>query len=232
MFLAAVQAANTVEQIVTEEKIDCNYERCGNIEAASKPAHFDTFKKEQETLHQIANYEVRILSKNEIASELGTEAYHGLMINPRSGSVQPAKFVQGMALAAERAGADIFEGTNVIGIERLGNSLAHDGSRFVVKTERGTIAAKEILLAANVWIGKIVPQFRQRVFPVDSFIIATEPLPKDLAQRLIPYNRVAYDTRKVLAYYRLSPDGRMVWGGEATFVGVRPETNINARGAG
>lgn len=226
MFLAAVQAADTVEQIVVEEKIECDYVRCGNIEAASKPAHFEALKREQETLREVADFDVQILGKSEMASELGSGIYHGLMINPRSGSVQPAKFVQGMAFAAERAGADIFEGTHVLGIERLGSAPAQDGSRFKVRTERGDILAKEILLAANAWIGKIVPHFRPRVIPVESFVIATEPLPKELAERLIPKNRVAYDTRNVLAYYRLSPDGRMVWGGEATFVGASPKTNI------
>lgn len=227
MFLAAVQAADTVEQIIEEEKIECDYVRCGSIEAASQPAHFEVLKKEQEILRQIAGYEVQVLSKNEMSSELGTKAYHGLMVNPRGASLQPASFVHGMALAAERAGADIHEGTQVLEIERLGNIPAHDGSRYLVRTERGDIAAREILLAANAWIGKIAPQFRQRVFPAESFIIATEPLPKDLAERLIPKNRVAYDTRNVLAYYRLSPDGRMLWGGEATFSGVSPRTNIN-----
>ena len=227
MFLAATLAADAVEQIVRDENIACDYVRCGNIEAASKPAHFDEFKKEQEILRELAGYEVQILSKGEMSPELDSTAYHGLMINPRSGSVQPAKFVNGMALAAERAGADIHEGTHVLSIERIGNIPAHDGSRFIVRTDRGSIATREILLAANAWVGKIVPQFRHRVIPVESFVIATEPLPNDLAQRLIPHNRVVYDTRNVLAYYRLSPDGRMVWGGEGTFVGVNPRANIN-----
>ena len=227
MFLSAVAAANTVEQIVLDENIDCNYVRCGNIEAASKPAHLDALKKEQETLRAVAGYEVQVLSKDEIANEIGTTAYHGLLVNTRSGSVQPAKFVQGMALAAERAGADIHEGTRVTAIDRVADSAHRDGVRFKVRTERGDIAAQEIFLAANAWAGKIAPQFRHRVFPVESFIIATEPLPKELTHRLMPHNRVAYDTKHALAYYRLSPDGRMVWGGEATFTGVSPRRNIN-----
>ena len=117
MFLAATYAANTVEQIVTEEKIDCDFVRCGNIEAAHRPSHFEELKREQETLREVANYEVHVLPKNETKTELGTDSYNGLMVNPRSGSVQPAKFVLGMALAAERAGADIHEGTRVTGID-------------------------------------------------------------------------------------------------------------------
>lgn len=226
MFRAAVEAADTVERIIKVEQIDCDFVRSGSIEAAAKPAHFERLKREQETLRAIAGFEVQIVPKSEVRSELGTDAYHGLMVNPRSGSVQPAKFVRGMALAAERAGADIHEGVRVTALERLKNQM--DGTRFIVQTEAGEIAAKEIILAANAWTGRIIPQFRMRVFPAESYIIATEPLSGDLAAKVIPKNRAAYDTRRVLAYYRLSPEKRMVWGGELTMRGARPQANIAA----
>lgn len=228
MFHASVQAADTVEQIIRDENIDCDHSRCGSIEAASKPSHFNALKREQGTLKEVAGYDVQIVSKEETASELGTSAYYGLMVNPRSGSVQPAKFVHGMAFAADRAGADIHEGTRVLQIDRSDAPMPRNGTRFTVRTDRGDIQAKEIMLASNAWVGEIVPQFRQRVFPAESFVIATEPLPIELAKRLIPNNRVVYDTRKVLAYFRLSSDHRMVWGGELTFKGVRPQVNMNS----
>jgi len=223
MFQASVRAADTVARIVKEEEIDCDYTRNGNIEAASKSAHFDRLKREQETLARVADYQVRIVSPEETASELGTEFYHGLMINERSGGLQPAKFVQGMALAAERAGAEIHEGTRVLGVEK---NLSHNGSRFTVRTERGDISAREVLVAANAWIGGIVPQFRSRVFPADSYIIATEPLSNELSHRLIPNRRVVYDTKNMVAYYVLSRENRMVWGGEGTATGLSPKRNI------
>ncbi len=219
MFLASVKASDTVERIVKEENIDCDYSRCGNIEAASKPAHFDEIKHEQETLANVAGYEVRILPKNEMGVELGTEIYHGLMINERSAGLQPAKFVQGLAMAAERAGAEIHEATRVIGIDRV--PVTKNGVKFTVKTDRGTISAKEVFLAANAWIGEIVPQFQRKVFPAESFIIATKPLPEDLVRRLIPNKRVVYDTKNMVAYYKFSADNRMVFGGEATATGMR-----------
>jgi len=223
MLRASVRAADTVARIVTEEGIDCDFTRSGNIEAASKPAHFDRLKREQETLARVADYQVRIVPPDEAASELGTESYHGLLINERSGGLQPAKFVQGMALAAERAGAEIHEGTHVLGVEK---KLSQNGSRFTVRTERGDISAREVLVAANAWIGGIIPQFRSRVFPAESYIIATEPLPDELAHRLIPNRRVVYDTKNMVAYYALSRENRMVWGGEGTATGLNPERNI------
>jgi len=228
MFHASVRAADVVEQIVLDEEIKCEHARSGSIEAAVKPSHFDALRREQDTLQKVAGYNVQTVTKEVSASELGTAAYHGLMVNPRSGSLQPAKFVWGMALAAERAGAYIHEGTRVLAIERSNDTAVRDGVRFTVRTNRGHIKAKEIMLASNAWVGEIVPQFRQRVLPAESYVIATEPLPEELANRLIPHKRVVYDTRHVLAYYRLSSDNRMVWGGELTFRGASPQFNINA----
>lgn len=223
MFHASVRAGDTVARIVQEEGIDCDYARNGNIEAANKPAHFDRLKREQETLARVADYDVRIVPSEDAATELGTESYFGLMVNERSAGLQPAKFVRGMALAAERAGADIHEGTRVIGIEK---NVSHNGSRFTIRTMRGDISTKEVLLAANAWIGKVVPQFRGRVFPAESYIIATEPLPHELAHSLIPNRRVVYDTKNIVAYYTLSRENRMVWGGEGTATGFNPKRNI------
>jgi len=232
MFHAAVQAADTVERIVREEGIACDFLRSGNIEAASKAAHFETLQRERDTLADVAGYEVDIVPKERMASELGADIYYGLMINRRSASLQPAKFVQGMALAAERAGADIHEGVRVNGIDRLDEPASHNGSRFTVRTERGTVSAKEVFLASNAWSGEIVPYFRKRVFPAESYIIATEPLPEGSAKRLIPNKRVVYDTKNMLAYYQLSRENRMVWGGEGAKHGSRKEENIRRLQAG
>jgi glycine/D-amino acid oxidase-like deaminating enzyme len=223
MFRAAVRAADTVARIVAEEQIDCDFTRNGNIEAASKPGHFERLKAEQETLARVVDYTVRIVPPQETASELGTDRYHGLLVNERSAGLQPAKFVQGMAVAADRAGADIHERTRATAIERNGSQT---GSRFTVYTSRGMISAKEVFVAANAWSGGILPQFRGRVFPAESFVIATEPLPEDLAHRLIPNRRVVYDTKNLVAYYTLSRENRMVWGGEGTATGLSARRNI------
>jgi glycine/D-amino acid oxidase-like deaminating enzyme len=224
MYQASFKACDTVERIVSEENIDCDYSRSGNIEAASKPAHFEALKREQETLASVAGYEVRLLPKDRACEELGTGIYHGLMVNERSASLQPAKYVQGLAAAAERAGADVHEGMGVIGIERV--SGVNNGYKFHVKTDRGTLSAKEIFLAANAWAGEIMPAFKNKIIPAESFIIATRPLPEELARRLIPNKRVVYDTNHLLAYYKLSADNLMVFGVGHTTAKVKPEKNI------
>jgi glycine/D-amino acid oxidase-like deaminating enzyme len=226
MFQASVHAADTVERIVTEEKIDCGFERCGHIEAASKPAHFKKLMEEQEALERALGFKTQIIPRDAMANEIATSVYDGLLVNERSGKVQPAKFVQGLASAAGRAGADIHEGTRVTGIERRGDSATNNGIRFTVRTERGTVEAKDVFVAANAWVGEIVPQFRGRVFPAESFIIATEPLREDLIRRLIPNKRVIFDTKNMLSYYRFSDDNRMVFGGRDALISASAARNI------
>ena len=226
MFMAAVHASDAVERIVTEENIDCGYERCGHIEAASKPAHFQKLTEEHEALERELGYKTQIVTRAAMAGEIATTVYDGLLVNDRSGKVQPAKFVQGLAMAAERAGADIHEGTRVVAIERREDSASRNGIRFTVRANRGTIDAKEIFVASNAWIGEIIPQFRSRVFPAESFIIATEPLRDDLVQRLVPHNRVIFDTKTLLSYYRFTGDNRMAFGGRDALISASAERNI------
>jgi glycine/D-amino acid oxidase-like deaminating enzyme len=224
MFKASVTASNEVERIIKEENINCDYLRSGHIEAAMKPQHFDRLLKEQEALASIAGFNVRVIPKKDIRLELGTDSYYGLIVNDYSGSLQPAKYVQGLAYAAERGGAKIFVNTRVLEINRI--PTLSNGAKFEVKTERGVISAKEILLAANAWVSQIAPQFRNKVFPAESFIIATEPLPEEIVNRLIPHKRVVYDTRNLLAYYKFSADRRMIFGGEGASSWMNQKRNI------
>ena len=225
MFQTSIQAVDTVERIIREEKIDCDFARNGHIEAASKPAHFDVFKAEQDALKRFLSYEVQVLSKEEVSSELGTNLYHGLMVNSQSAGLQPARFVHGLAAAAERSGADIHEGIRVLRIEPEGPSGTNTHP-FKILTDQGALTAKEVILAANAWIGEIIPQFRNRVFPAESFIIATKPLSDELAHRLILNRRVVYDTLILLSYYCLSRDNRMVWGGRDAATGASAKKNV------
>jgi glycine/D-amino acid oxidase-like deaminating enzyme len=219
MFQACAQAVNTVERIIVEEKIGCDFTRNGHIEAASKPTHFEVFKAEQEALKHLVDYDVQVLSKEESSSEIGASVYYGLMVNPLSAGLQPAKFVQGMAAAADRLGADIHEGTRVLRIEN-DQDVGKKHYTFKIHTNRGIIESKEVILASNAWIGEIIPQFRNRVFPAESFIIATEPLLEDLALRLIPKRRVVYDKLNLLSYYS------MVWGGRDAATSASAKKNV------
>ncbi|HZQ10315.1 MAG TPA: FAD-binding oxidoreductase, partial [Anaerolineae bacterium] len=134
-----------------------------------------------------------------------------------SAGLHPAKYVRGMAKAATRAGADLHDATPATAIEKSANG-------FTVRTPRGAIACKNVIAATNGYTGCVTPQFQKRIIPIGSYIIATEPLGEELAKQLIPNNRMVFDTKNFLYYFRRSPDDRIVFGGRAAFFPATPNT--------
>jgi hypothetical protein len=133
------------------------------------------------------------------------------MVAEASGALHPALYHCGLADAARRAGALLAEETPVDAITRRAGG-------FTLRTSRGVVEAREVIVATNGYTGTVTPWLRRRLIPLGSYIIATEPLPPETARRLIPRGRMIVDTNRVLSYYRLSPDGtRVLYGGRASF---------------
>jgi glycine/D-amino acid oxidase-like deaminating enzyme len=167
-------------------------------------------------LREELGYETELIGGSEMTRVIGSTRYHGALLDPAAYSLQPAKYVSGLALAAERSGARLLENTEVIGLRRLQGG-------FEVKTQRGSLRARDVLAATNGYTPAALPKLRRRVVPIGSYIIATQPLEPRVAQRLIPGCRVLSDTKNLLYYFRLSPDGRMVFGGRASFTPASPK---------
>jgi glycine/D-amino acid oxidase-like deaminating enzyme len=214
---ASLAALETVANIVQAENIDCDFSQRGHLDAAYKPAHMDALKRTHALLTREFDYPTRIVPKSELRNELDTQFYHGGLVDERSAGLHPAKYVRGLALAAKRAGADLHDGVAAEAIEKN----AHG---FVVKTARGAIEAKDVFAATNGYTGRATPQLQKRIIPIGSYIIATEPLGKELARQLIPHNRMIFDTKNFLYYFRRSPDDRIVFGGRAAFFPETPDT--------
>jgi glycine/D-amino acid oxidase-like deaminating enzyme len=136
------------------------------------------------------------------------------MVVERSGKLHPALFYKGLLDACRRRGVRVCAKAAV---ERI----AGNGSGWRLETSRGPVTAGDVVIATNGYTGKLTPALQRRVVPIASHIIATEELPPDLAHSLIPKGRTLSDTRRVLCYYRMSPDGkRMIFGGRARFTQV------------
>jgi len=211
LYASTTQSIQFVEDLIAKERIECEFVRCGNIDAASKSKHFEGFKRTQELLAREFDCHFQIVPRAEQRREIGTDAYYGLMVDPHSARLNPTQYVRGLARAAERAGATFLEKTPARAIER-------SGSRFKVETGRGTIEAGAVLVATNGYTDAALPALRRRVIPIGSYIIATEPLRSDIADRLLPNRRVVSDSKNFLHYYRLSSDNRLLFGGRAAFV--------------
>jgi glycine/D-amino acid oxidase-like deaminating enzyme len=225
MFQLTLEAMELLERLIAAEGIACHFTRCGAVTLAAKPSHLPPLEQSGRFLRRELGYETELLSREDMGREIGSSRYHGALLDPGGCSLQPAEYVRGLALAAERAGARMMEGTEVTRLRKMAGG-------FELGTTRGVLRAREVLAATNGYTPAALGRLRRRVIPIGSYIIATKPLGKELAGRLIPKGRVMNDTKNLLYYFRLSPDGRMVFGGRASFTptSIRRSVAILASG--
>jgi glycine/D-amino acid oxidase-like deaminating enzyme len=170
--------------------------------------------------NQAAEAGTRMVTRERQREEIASDYYHGGMVVDRSGQLHPAMYYGGMLKATARAGARLCAHVDAGRIDRK------SGGGFTVSTDKGVIEAREVVIATNGYTGNVTPSLKRRLVPVASHIIATEELPEDLAKSLIPKGRTISDSKRVLCYYRLSPDGkRVIFGGRARFTQVPPEVS-------
>jgi glycine/D-amino acid oxidase-like deaminating enzyme len=215
LFNASVESVDCVGQVVSRELIDCDFHRQGHLSLASKPAHYEGFVRAAETLSREFGHEQRPVSRADLASEIGSDLYFGGLVDEVSGSINPEKYVVGLARAAADVGAALHERTRVMRVERV-------RGHWRVTSTRGAIDAAEILIATSGYTDTIVPSLQQKLLPIGSYVIATEVLPESLALELSPRGRMMYDSRHFLHYFRLTPDRRLLFGGRARFVPESP----------
>lgn len=194
--------------------IDCDL-KSGYADVAIKPRHMRDLEAEYNYLqkHNFP-YEFTLLSAEETQELLGTEAYIGALINMGNGHLHPLNLCRGEAAAAISLGANFYEQSPVLNIER--------GKKARVVTEQGSVTAENVVLAGNAY-HFIEPKLRGRLFPVNSFIVASEPLSDDLVNQINPRDLAVCDPNYILTYFRLSADKRLLFGGRFTYFGSDPE---------
>jgi glycine/D-amino acid oxidase-like deaminating enzyme len=223
MYAASLASIDLVEQIVREENIGCDFSRCGHLEVACKPSHFDSYARSVETIAKEFNHQLRIVPRAQLSDEIGSSIYFGGIVDETSAGLNPAQYVAGLATAAIKAGAKIYENARV---EQITPETQNGNHGFEIHSSRGKISASNVLVATSGYTSAATPALRKKIIPIGSFIITTEQLPDDLARELSPRNRMIYDSKHYLYYYRLTPDNRMIFGGRAAFF---PETKNTIR---
>jgi glycine/D-amino acid oxidase-like deaminating enzyme len=220
LYAMSLASIDTVEAIVRDEAIDCGFRRTGHLEVAWKPAHFQGFVQAAQVLEKEFGHPVRVVPKGELGAEIGSDAYHGGLVDETSGGLNPAQYVTGLAGAAARAGAAMHEHTKVTGVEKGA------AGGMTVGTNRGRLVADKVFIATSGYTRGPTAALRRRIIPIGSYIIATAPLTGDLAASVSPRGRMIFDSKNFLYYFRLTPDNRMLFGGRAAF---SPETPDSTR---
>ncbi|HLW88016.1 MAG TPA: FAD-binding oxidoreductase [Terriglobales bacterium] len=218
MYAASLTSIAFVEQIVREEQIDCNFSRSGYLEVACKQSHFDAYARSAELIGRKFNHQLRVVGRKELRSEIGSDIYFGGIVDDLSAGLNPARYVAGLGRAALAAGAGVFENARVAHIARTSDN---GRAGFRLDTSRGQTFANDVFIATSGYTSSATPALQKKIIPIGSFIIATEPLQDALARELSPRNRMIFDSKNYLYYYRLTPDNRMLFGGRAAFF---PET--------
>ena len=212
------QAVDLIEKLVMEEGIDCDFARPGKLILASKPAHVQGFEKTAELLNSRLGVETHLVPKSELRREIGSDAFHGGMVDSKSASLHVGKYIRGLGEAAERAGVTIHEDAPVLTLTKL-------GSGHELETPRGRIQANQVLLATGAYTRRPFRWHQVRIAPVGSFIIATEPLDASVCDDLLPTRRVTSDSKNLLNYFRITPDNRLLFGGRARFAMSNPQSD-------
>jgi gamma-glutamylputrescine oxidase len=214
LFAFSIEALDLTQSLIRDHAIDCDYHP-NHVHVAVKTRHVQELEQWSRELREEYAYEsVRMLSRDEVQSHVRSDRYLGGLIDSRSGHLHPLKYTQGLARAAEAAGAVIYENSEVLRYE--------DGPEVRVQTAHGAIRCAHLVLCGNAYIGAVAPTLARRILGVGTYIIATEPLGEERARNLLPTNAAVADINWILDYFRRSQDHRLLFGGRVSYSSVQP----------
>lgn len=207
----AVDSFHHLEAFLAAENLDADYSRCGRFTGAHSPGAYKRLEKQAETLARETGFNTSMVPKARQREEIGSDYYHGGMLVTDGGGLNPARYHRSLRQAFQAVGGTLHGLSAVTSIERSQGG-------FRLKTASGELQAEKVFVATNGYSGRVLPYLQRRLIPIASFIIATEELPEDLIRELNPNGRMLVDTKRILYYFRLSPDRkRIIFGGRASF---------------
>jgi gamma-glutamylputrescine oxidase len=213
-----MNAVASVNARVAKHGIACDL-KSGHLEAAYKTAHYDAMHRELAVLgDSFGHTTCEIVTPSEMARYIHGGEYHGGLYERAGGHFHPLNYALGLAKAAIAGGVQLFEQSCV-------TSLA-EGKQVVARTAHGSVSANSVIVGVDSWTGDILPSLASYTVPIMNYNIATVPL-GNLANLLLPSGAAVADSRFVLNYFRLSADGRMIFGGGEKYTS-RPPRDIAA----
>ena len=204
--------------LIANEDIKCELSRNGHCIGAHTPRSVHRLRKLADT--EPPEFETcRLVDRKGALEEIGSKAFHGALIYSSRGGLHPKLYHMELMKCAEKAGAQVYAHHPV-------SNLSGSPGHFTVTTANGQINTRDVILATNGYTGSTTPWWQRRIIPIGSYMIATEPLDPNLVRTLFPKGYQMNDTRKVIYYYRPSPDGRRIlFGGRVALTETDPRTS-------
>lgn len=212
-------AVASVSRIVTEEAIDCDFRKAGKLKLAAKPEHFAKLEKTYQALSKEVDPEAQLLDQQAVRNEINANDVYGGLLTPNGVQLHPAKLVHGLATACIKYGVRILQHTPVIKLDKKGPQ------QWLVSTNKQQINAGAVVVATGGSGPGPFQWFRRRIIPVGSFAVVTAPLSQAEQQSLFPGNRSYVTSKNIGNYFRLTPDGRLLFGGRARFAVSNPRSD-------
>jgi len=201
----ALQAPQFLFALVRRLGIECELDQGGTLRAGYARSHLDALRASAAQWRR-RGVPIELWGPDEVAAATGTRRYLGATFNPLGGSLNPLSLARGLARAARGAGARLHASSRVVALER-------DGAGWRARTAHATVRAERVLIATDGYTDRLWPRLAQSAVPIYSAIVATSPLPADLAAAILPRRPVVYETGHITAYYRRDAAGRLLMGG-------------------
>jgi len=215
LFDLSIEALELTRELIRAHHIECDY-RSNHVHVATKRRHLTELAQWAAELHEEYGYEsVQLLDRTALQAHVVSPRYLGGLLDTRSGHLHPLKYTQGLARAAEAAGATLYESTPAL-------EFRSGPGEVRVRTPEGAVRAAHLVLCGNVYLGRLAPTLSRRILGVGTYIIASRPLPPQLARELLPSNAAVADLNWILDYFRRSSDERLLFGGRVSYSAFQP----------
>ena len=211
-----LNALKYVDDVVTEEGLDCDWVKCGRFFGAHNKLEYNKLLKTAGRNLPL-KLPSHIISPKQVHNEIGTDFYHGGVVYPDIGALHPGKYSRALLDRVVAAGAQVISHCEV-------TDVTQPGDGYLLTTAKGQLKARDVVIATNGYSGKLFPWLTQRIIPIGSYIIATEPLSKAMMDELLPTRRVICDSRRMVFYYRACPQNkRILFGGRVALSEGNPQ---------
>lgn len=210
----AFEGGNIIRRLVQQYNIDCDL-KDGGVFAACNKKQLHEMEEKKALWEAHGHTQLEMLSADSIQQYIGTSRYEGGLMDKSGGHFHPLNLVLGEAAAFESLGGVIYENSEVTKVD--------EGAKAKVHTRNGSVTADFVVVAGNAYLGGLIPKLEQKAMPCGTQVITTAPLTKAQQQELLPQDNCVEDCNYLLDYFRLSGDGRLIYGGGVTYGAREPE---------
>lgn len=217
------EAVDTVEAMVEDCRIDCDFRRTGQLTAAHSSQHLRSLEADRDWMASVARDNgARMLDRRETMDEVGGGTLVGGWLDPRGAGIHPLNYTRGLAAALVARGVKIFARTPVL-------RLIDEAAGVRIETPRGSVQAKQAVIATNAYTDAVdfAPgRLDRRIVAINTSVIATRPLSANVAATVVPGRRMVADTKHIMNWYRVTPDNCVIFGGRGDITGRSDDPSV------